>query len=281
MTSSPVILVTGASGQVGRAIRGLIGPARLLSHEALDVTDEDAVRRAVEGADVVIHLAAMTHVDGCERHPDLAHAVNGEGTRNVVGAATDLGARVVYLSTDYVFDGMKSGEYREEDRPTPINAYGRSKLEGERHVAESSTNLIVRTSWVFGEGTNFVRTILDAARREGLVKVVDDQTGRPTYAGDLAAALAYLVETSASGLINVTGDGEPCTWATVAECAIRAAGLPATVERIDSETYRRAAGRVVAPRPINSVLALAKARELGVPLGDWRRSLEGYVRAVA
>lgn len=277
--SSPGILVTGAGGQVGRALRGVIGTARFLSHDDLDVTDGEAVRRAVGEADVVIHLAAMTHVDDCERHPDLALAVNGEGTRNVAGAAAARGARVVYLSTDYVFDGTKREEYREEDPPAPINAYGRSKLEGERYVAEEPANLIVRTSWVFGEGRNFIRAILEAARTGRPVRVVDDQTGRPTYAGDLAAALAYLIETGTSGMVQVSGDGEPGTWATVAECAIAAARLPATVEHVDTETYRRMSGREVAPRPANSVLCLARARQLGVPLREWRGSLERYVRA--
>jgi dTDP-4-dehydrorhamnose reductase len=279
MMSPPGILVTGAGGQVGRALRGVIGTARFLSHDDLDVTDGEAVWRAVGEANVVVHLAAMTHVDDCERHPDLALAVNGEGTRNVAGAAAARGARVVYLSTDYVFDGTKREEYREEDPPAPINAYGRSKLEGERHVAEEPANLIVRTSWVFGEGRNFIRTIIDAARAGRPVRVVDDQTGRPTNAGDLAAALAYLIETGTSGLVQVSGDGEPGTWATVAECAIAAAGLPATVEHVDTETYRRMAGREVAPRPANSVLCLARARQLGVPLREWRGSLERYVRA--
>ena len=275
------IVVTGAGGQVGKALAERLIHARFLSHLDLDVTDEDAVRQAVGAASIVVHLAAMTNVDECERHPDRAFAVNSEGTRHAVQAAEDAGARVIFVSTDYVFDGERAGEYSEDDLPAPLGAYGRSKLEGERFVAKEPGNLIVRTSWVFGEGRNFVRTIVAAARRGGPLKVVDDQTGRPTWAEDLADALVFLVEAGISGVLHVTGDGQPSTWADVAEFAVGAAGLAASVERIDTATYRRSADRVIAPRPRNSTLSLERARRLGVPLRDWRTSVRRYVETMS
>jgi len=273
--------VTGAGGQVGRSLRQELPAARFLTRQDLDVTDGAAVRSLLKGTDVVVHLAAMTNVDRCEAEPDAAERVNGWGTGVVVDAAAASGARVVYLSTDYVFDGRKRGEYIEDDAPAPVNVYGRSKLAGEERVRAREENLIVRTSWVFGDGRNFVRTIVDAARAGRPLRVVDDQRGRPTWAGDLASALAHAVGAGTRGILHVAGDGAPCTWADLAELALEAASLTAPVERIDTDTYRRESDRVVAPRPANSVLSLERARTLGVPLADWRpsvgRCVEGLV----
>lgn len=281
MGSDLGIVVTGAGGQVGRALAERLADGRFLSHLDLDVTDEDAVRQAVGSASIVVHLAALTNVDECERDPDRAFAVNSEGTRHVVQAAGHAGARVIFASTDYVFDGERAGEYTEDDPPAPLSAYGRSKLEGERFVAKDPSNLIVRTSWVFGEGRNFIRTITAAARKGGPLEVVDDQTGRPTWAEDLADALVFLVEAGISGVLHVTGDGPPATWADVAEFAVGAAGLAASVERIDTAAYRRSAERVIAPRPRNSTLSLERAARLGVPLQNWRTSVRRYVEALS
>ena len=277
MGRASVVLVTGAGGQVGTALRARLEPARFLDRSDLDVTDQEAVRTAARGADVIVHLAAMTNVDECEARPDEAFAVNADGTRHVAEAAAAEGARMVYVSTDYVFDGEKAREYEEADSPRPINVYGKSKLEGERHVATGQANLTVRTSWVFGQGKNFVRTILGAAGRADPLRVVEDQRGRPTWAEDLAAALTYLVDVPMAGTLHVAGGGPPCTWADLAEVALETAGSSARVERIDSETYASTAGRIVAPRPRNSALSLARAVAHGVPLSDWRRSVRRYV----
>lgn len=246
----------------------------------LDVTDSLAVERAVRDVDVVVHLGALTNVDRCEAEPELAYSINADGTRNVAVAADGVGARVIYLSTDYVFDGTKAGEYTEEDEPAPINQYGRSKLEGERHVASVEGNLIVRTSWVFGEGRNFIRTILGAARDRDVLQVVGDQRGRPTYAGDLARALAALVVAPISGIVHIAGDGAPCSWAELAEAALAAAESHTRVDAIDSDTYRATADRLIAPRPPNSTLSLEKATRLGLPLFDWRDSARSYVQTM-
>ena len=188
MGTDPAVLVTGAGGQVGQALRRELPSARFLPHSELDVMVPSAVHEAAQGVDVIVHLAALTDVDACERDPKAADAVNSLGTRNVAEAAEETGARVIYVSTNYVFDGTKAEEYAEEDRPAPLNAYGRSKLAGEAEVRGRGRHLVVRTSWVFGGERNFVKTILEAAKRRGDVDVVDDQMGRPTWHRDLGGA---------------------------------------------------------------------------------------------
>lgn len=261
------------------ALRKHAPEARFLSSEDLDVTDQTAVRAAIRNVDVVIHLAALTDVDRCEAEPEFAHLVNAEGTQKVVTAAHKTGTRVIYTSTDYVFDGDKPGEYLEDDATNPINQYGRSKLAGEGYVLKETNNLVVRTSRVIGQGKNFVRTILSAGATQGHLNVVDDQRGRPTFADDLAAALVALVRMETSGVIHVCGDGPPCSWAELAEQALSRADISATVEHVDTDTYRREARRTIAPRPKNSVLSIEKARAARVPLADWRESLDRYLRA--
>lgn len=230
--------------------------------------------QACAGVDVVMHLAANTWVDACEEHPEEADRVNSGGTMNVAKSARTAGARVIYLSTDSVFSGDEEGEYSEEDQTGPVNAYGRSKLAGENHLGPG--DLIVRSSWIFGEGRNFVRTILERAR-EGPVTVVDDQWGRPTHAGALARALVFLVNKNIEGVVHVAGEGVSTTWADLATHALRAAGIDQEVIRIDTPSYLTAAGHIVAPRPRNGALALDKARSLGVPLIDWKASVSRYV----
>jgi dTDP-4-dehydrorhamnose 3,5-epimerase len=214
----------------------------------------------------------MTNVDACELHPDDAAEVNGAGARRVAAAAGRHGARTVFLSTDYVFDGMKSGEYSEDDAPCPINVYGRSKLAGERAVLEADPrNLVVRTSWVYGEGRNFIRTIRGAAADGRTLRVVDDQVGRPTAAVDIAVALKHLIACEARGIVNITGAGDPCSWADLAEVVIGG-----TVARISTEEFG-----APAPRPANSVLSLDRAATLGVPLRDWRSAVDEYLESAA
>jgi dTDP-4-dehydrorhamnose 3,5-epimerase len=272
----PRILITGAGGQIGRALRPLLPDARFAAHEDLDVTDGSAVASAARGHDVIVHLAALTNVDACEVERDRAQRVNAGGTDNVAAAARATDARIVYVSTDFVFSGESTNEYREDDPVGPINVYGDTKLQGERHL-DPDVDLIVRTSWVFGEGHNFIRTILAASER-GTVSVVDDQRGRPTAAAAVAGGVVYLVRKGASGIVHVAGDGPPCTWADLAELSLSLTGSGHGVERISTAAYVASAARVIAPRPPNSVLALDKARSLDVPLLDWRSSVEDYLR---
>ena len=280
MGIDPLVLVTGAAGQVGSALRAHLPDARFASRGELDVLDRSGLRSACRGVQVVIHLAALTDVDGCESEPQRAAQINGEGTGNVVAAAHEAGARVIYLSTDYVFDGLKLGEYEESDAPGPISAYGRSKLAGEAKASARPENLIVRTSWVFGGGRNFVSSIVSAAKRDPVVSVVDDQIGRPTSSAALARAIAHLTHAEVTGTVHVAGDGAPCTWADLAEEALAAAGCDSKIERFSTQDYARTSGRVVAPRPANSVLAIDLARRLAVPLEEWRGAVHSYARSL-
>jgi dTDP-4-dehydrorhamnose 3,5-epimerase len=243
----------------------------------LDVTDRVAVAERLQGADIVVHLAALTNVDACERDPSRARAVNDQGTSHVTTAADASGTRVIYLSTDYVFDGTKEGCYSESDETNPLNAYGSSKLAGENHILALPGSLVIRTSWVYGEGRNFITTILSAARAKRELRVVDDQKGRPTWAEDIAVALAHAIRSDISGILHLSGDGPESTWADVAEAALEAAHLPSTVTRISTSDYVRSAKQPVAARPANSMLSLSRPRELGFVLADWRESVRAYV----
>lgn len=271
------VLITGAGGQVGTALKHTAPGAKAFSHHDLDVTDARAVAEAAAGIDVIVHLAALTNVDGCEAEPDTAHRVNVGGTKNVVAAAREHGARVVFLSTDYVFSG-EDAPYSEDGDPGPVNVYGETKLAGER-LLDTERDLIVRASWIFGAGRNFVTTILRAAT-SGPVRVVDDQIGRPTSADALALALVDLIDRGVSGCVHVAGDGAPCSWADLAETAIAGSGLEAKVQRVSTEQYRSDADGTIARRPPNGTLGLDKARALGIPLVDWRTSLTAYLKGI-
>jgi dTDP-4-dehydrorhamnose reductase len=207
---------------------------------------------------LVLHAAAWTDVDGAEADPLGAARVNVEGTRNV----TALGAPVVYFSTDYVFNGGKSAPYVESDEPSPVSAYGRTKLEGEREVREG---WIVRSSWLFGwTGKNFVRTMLALGEQQDEVSVVDDQRGSPTYVGHLAEATPGLLELP-HGVWHLAADGE-CTWAEFAEAIFEEAGLDCRVRRISSQELSRPA-----MRPANSVLRSEHPEAPRLP--HWREGL--------
>ena len=280
MGRHPIVLVTGAFGQVGRALAALLPHARLYGRAELDVTDPDAVGDAITGVDHVIHLAAMTAVDRCEEEPDLARAVNQQGTQNVASAAGAARARLIYVSTDYVFDGRSGAEYREDDPVGPLNVYGHTKLGGEKAVEQVANHLTVRSSWIFGEGKNFVDTVVQRARSGAPLRVVDDQRARPTSAAGLALALVDVLERDLVGTLHVSGEGEPCSWADLASTALSYAGLDDNVQRVSTDTYRAASGRTLAARPANSTLALERARDLGVPLLDWRESVRDHVRGL-
>ncbi len=215
--------------------------------------------RLLEAPDLVLHAAAWTDVDGAEADPQEAAAVNVGGAAH----ASELGAPLVYFSTDYVFDGRKRRPYVESDPPNPLSAYGRSKLHGEAAAGERAW--IVRSSWLFGEtGQNFVRTMLQLGAERDEVAVVDDQRGCPTYVSHLAAAVRELVEGAGYGVWHLAGDGE-CTWAELAEAVFEEAGLDCEVRRITTAELGRPA-----PRPAYSVLRSEK----GAPrLPHWREGL--------
>lgn len=246
-----------------------------------DITQPSALARLFEEArpQLVIHAAAYTDVDGCERDPERAMRVNGDGARNVAQAARVFDARLVYISTDYVFDGEKGSPYEEGDPPNPRSVYGRSKLAGEAAVRENATSAIVRTAWLYGRhGRHFVQAIVDRARRGEPLRVVTDQVGSPTWSLDLARAIAALVERPGAGVFHATGGGQ-CSWfefaRAIVEEASRIADVPAApVAPISTRELGRPA-----PRPAFSVLGNRRLRELGVPpLPDWRDSLRAFLR---
>lgn len=281
MGRDPAVLITGGDGQVGRALRALLPNARAPGHDDLDITDRAALVEALDGVQSVVHLAAFTDVDGCEADPARAARVNLGGTDNVIAAARTRGAKVIYLSTDYVFGGSSSEPYTESDAPSPLNVYGSTKLGGERAVASQPTSLIVRSSWIFGEGHNFVATILRAARSGRELRIVDDQRGVPTHSDAVARALEFSLRTDLQGLVHVCGEGPIVTWAGLAQAALDIAGLDVKIRPVTTERYAADASRVVAARPAFSALDASKARSLGVPLLDWRSSLDAYIGAGA
>jgi dTDP-4-dehydrorhamnose reductase len=275
------LLVTGAGGQLGRALARLEPGAVLLDRSALDVLDPSAVAATIgrHRPAVVVHAAAWTRVDDAEADPEGAHRVNVGGTRSVAEAAAEVGALLVYVSTDYVFSGDRAEPYRERDPTGPRSVYGRTKLAGEAEAAAFGRHLVVRTSWVFGEGHNFVRSILRAAATRDELAVVDDQRGLPTYASDLAGGIRGLVDAGAEGLFHLAGGGEPGSWADLAEVALAAAGSPVHVRRVSTADYFAGRSTPVAPRPASSVLDCAKAAALGVALRPWQDAVAEYVPA--
>ncbi|MFB3820397.1 MAG: dTDP-4-dehydrorhamnose reductase, partial [Candidatus Methylomirabilales bacterium] len=274
------ILVTGAKGQLGVELLRSLAP--LGEVVGRDLPELDIVRPAAAGAvaalapDCVVHAAAATDVDGCERDPALAMAVNGDGTRHVAEGCRRAGARLVYLSTDFVFDGAKRTPYLEDDPPAPLSAYGRSKLEGERAAQRVPDWCIVRTAWLYGpHGRNFVKAILRKAAAGERLRVVHDQVGSPTYAPDLAAAIARLVAGKLAGTYHVTNAGA-CSWYEFAREILRQAGLAVPVQPIDTRTLDRPA-----PRPAYSVLAHAALERAGLPpMRPWREALADMLAAL-
>jgi dTDP-4-dehydrorhamnose reductase len=252
-----------------------------LSRKEVDITDSSLVDRAFDEAeaDVVVHCAAFTAVDDCELQPEVAFKVNGEGTRNVARACQRRDIPILYLSTDYVFDGEKPEPYVETDRPSPLNVYGQTKLAGEDGVRELAARFwIVRVSWLFGPwGRNFVRAILDQAQRGQRLRVVADQVGAPTYTMDLAAKIEGIFTRAEGGIYHVTNQGY-CSWFEFAKEILHQAGLDhITVSPIPSSALDRRARR-----PGNSRLANTRLEASGLGLlPPWQDAVRCYLsRAV-
>jgi dTDP-4-dehydrorhamnose reductase len=276
--------VTGAAGQLGRAVVSLLGPRTAWAggRDEMDIRDPASVARVLDRIhpDVVINAAAFNDVDGAEADPGAAMAVNAIGAGHLARECGARGALLVHVSTDYVFDGAKREPYREEDCPRPLGVYGVSKLAGCQLVAAAGgEHLIVRTSGVFGaggsrvKGGSFVERIVARARAGQRLRVVADQVFSPTYAPDLAAALVTLVEGGGRGLLHVTNTGS-CSWHELAVAALQIAGVNAPVEAIRAEELG-----APARRPPYSVLSNDRARALGLPpLRPWRDALAEFLR---
>ncbi|HEY6085484.1 MAG TPA: dTDP-4-dehydrorhamnose reductase, partial [Nitrospira sp.] len=226
--------------------------------------------------EVVLHAGAYTNVDGAEREPDRARAINAAGTAAVARAAQRIHARLIYISTDYVFDGKKTVPYSEEDDPNPINMYGRTKLEGEVAARQYCENtLVVRTAWLYGRaGSNFAKTIMRLARERPVLDVVSDQKGCPTFADDLAGALADLIKSDTRGICHVTNSGES-TWHEFAEAIIRLMDASTVVRPISTAQ----AGRL-AQRPTYSVLTNERFAGMYRPLPHWQDALQRFMKPV-
>ncbi|MDI6619043.1 MAG: dTDP-4-dehydrorhamnose reductase [Clostridiales bacterium] len=286
------ILVTGAKGQLGSQIINIIkggkseiGPISAsykdseikgIDIDDLDITDIDKVIKFMEDykADIIINSAAFTNVDLCESKEDEAFKANAIGARNMAIAAQNTGAKLIHISTDYVFDGNGDKPYREFDVPNPVSVYGKTKLLGEEYVKEfCSRYFIVRTAWLYGyNGRNFVKTIIKAANEKGHLDVVDDQRGCPTNAEDLSHHILKIALTDEYGIYHCTGNGE-CTWYDFAKKIVEYANIPCTVSPIKSDKLQRAA-----KRPTYSVLDNMMLRlTVGDQMRQWEDALREYI----
>lgn len=274
------ILVTGATGGLGSQFIELVRrkypqwECAGLAKEQLDITAvgvTDTIRRI--GPDVILHAAAMTNVNLCEIRPELAWKINVAGTRAVSSAAKITDARMIFISTDYVFDGNKKEPYREEDETNPLNVYGRTKVEGEEIVRKLDKSLIVRTSWLYGgAGRNFVSTMLNLAQKQSEVRVVTDQVGAPTSYPDLSEALAHVVEKNVEGVLHITNSG-CCSWFEFAKAVFEEKNIKVDVIPVSSEEFKRAA-----TRPSNSRFSSARFEgTTGYVMRSWRSALKYYI----
>ncbi len=271
------LLVTGAAGMLGRDVMLAAGNAGHqvvgYGHAELDIGDADAVGAKIEGErpDVVINCAAWTDVDGAEEAEQEATAVNGAGAGNVAAAAAAVGASVVYVGSDYVFDGSKGAPYVETDQTAPLSAYGRSKLAGEEATrAANKRHFVVRSAWLFGTGgPNFVETMLRLAADHGEVLVVRDQVGSPTYTWHLAYGIVRLIEGVEFGIHHMAAAGS-CSWYEFAREIFEQANVECKVMSATTEMLGRPA-----PRPAYS--ALASQREHAIELPSWQDGLAAYL----
>lgn len=275
------VLVTGVNGQLGHdVVNELIkrGHTPIATDaEEMDITDAEAVEKVItsEKPDAVIHCAAYTAVDKAEENPDICHKVNGEGTRNIAAICKKLDIKMMYISTDYVFDGEGTRPWEPDDAVTePLNVYGLTKYEGEKAVRDNVDKFfIVRIAWVFGEnGNNFIKTMLRLGEQNGAVKVVDDQVGSPTYTYDLSVLLCDMIESDRYGIYHATNEGF-CSWYEFACEIFKAAGMDVEVTPVRSGEFP-----VKAKRPHNSRMSKDKLEDNGFKrLPDWHDATKRYV----
>lgn len=278
------VLVTGAKGQLGADLmnelkkQGLVGIG--VDIEEMDITDAEACMRVIAGADVdaVIHCAAYTAVDAAEDNLELCRKINGDGTRNVALACKAADVKMMYISTDYVFDGKGTRPWEPDDHRDPLNVYGLTKCEGELAIEELlETYFTVRIAWVFGvAGKNFIRTMLRLGKERGAVSVVDDQVGSPTYTYDLARLLVDMIQTERYGRYHATNEGT-CSWYEFAVEIFRQAGMDhVTVTPVSSSEF---AAKAV--RPENSRMSKEKLSDNGFTrLPSWQDALSRFLKEI-
>ena len=277
------VTLFGATGLLGQDlvcalyIAKLAGVAELSSKNA-DLRDSPRVNQVIRDSrpDWIILSAAYTDVDGCESNRDLAMSVNCDGAVHVAQAAHECGSRLLFVSTDYVFDGTKPAPYETTDPRHPINVYGESKARAEERLLEILPEVcIVRTSWLFGHGGKcFPATILKLAASRPEISVVNDQRGSPTFTRDLATALVELCRKDARGIVHVTNAGD-CTWYDFAKEIVQTAGLPTKVKPVTTAEFPRPARR-----PANSVLSPASLHARGIQMPDWKDALRRYLNGI-
>jgi dTDP-4-dehydrorhamnose reductase len=278
-----ILLVIGAKGMLGKDLVGVLHSSfpddEIVGWdiEEIDIKKEDESIFKIERLrpDILIHIAAYTDVDGCERDAERAFAVNADGTKYAALAASRCRAKLVYLSTDYVFDGNKREPYVESDLPHPLNVYGRSKLQGEQYVQELVKNaLIIRTQWLYGRhGKNFVDSILQQAKVKRALSIVNDQMGSPTCTVDLAKAISVLIQFDTQGIFHVA-NSDRCTWFTFGQAILNFSGMnEVKVIPVSSEELGRPA-----VRPSYSVFNCQKLKEkTGLTLRPWSEALKDYL----
>ncbi|NMM65087.1 dTDP-4-dehydrorhamnose reductase [Clostridium sp. P21] len=286
------ILITGAKGQLGSQIRSIIErrnselgkidkiyydvEVKYVDFKEMDITKLDVVLNFVRDLkpDIIINCAAYTNVDKCESDLDNAFKVNSIGPRNLAIAAEKVNAKLLHVSTDYVFNGMGNIPFKEYDIPQPVSVYGKTKLLGEQYVRENcSKYFIVRTAWLYGKyGKNFVYTIVNAAKERGHLDVVDDQRGNPTNAEDLAYHILKIALTEEYGLYHCTGEGE-CSWYDFACRIVEYAGIDCTVNQVTSDKLNRAAKRPSFSSLDNMMLRSTTGNEMR----DWEKALEAFI----
>lgn len=285
------ILVTGCNGQLGRAINRVYekDEVEFINTDVaegdgivvLDITNVDAVLSLVRETrpDAIINCAAHTNVDKCEEQWDLAYKINAIGPRNLSIAATEVGAKLIHVSTDYVFEGNATKPQTEFEEVHPVSAYGKTKLEGERFVQQFAQKyFIVRTAWLYGDGKNFAKTMLRLAETHDKVSVVCDQIGSPTSAMELARMIHHLEPTENYGLFHGTCEGY-CSWADFASEVFRLAGKNTEVEYITTEEYQRR-NPASAKRPAYSVLDNYMLRlTTDYKMADWKRAIAEYMES--
>lgn len=275
------IIVTGCNGQLGRAVNKLYagnGAYELVNTDVgeLDITDVDQVMAFVREVKpyAIINCAAHTAVDACETEVDMAYRINAIGPRNLSIAATETDAKMIHISTDYVFDGKGSRPYREFDPVGPQGVYGASKLAGENFVKDFADKyFIIRTAWLYGDGKNFVKTMLRLSETHDRVRVVRDQVGSPTSADELAKAIAYLLPTENYGLFHGTCEGD-CSWSEFAQEIFSLAGKKTEVEAITTEEYGAAASRPAYSILENYMFKLTS----DFMFKDWHDAIARYIK---
>lgn len=280
-------LITGGGGQLGFDVRRDLlhrdvseSDVAAPSSKELDITDARAVEKYIGNfqPNVIIHCAAYTNVDGAESDQEACRKVNVEGTRNLVRAAEKVDAKIIYISTDYVFDGESAEPYEIDAKTNPKSVYGQTKYEGEEIVREYPKHFIVRIAWIFGiNGRNFIKTMLKVANDRDEVAVVDDQIGSPTYTVDLAKFLVDLSKTEKYGIYHATNEGF-CSWAEFTEEIYKNAGLDTKVKKVSTEEYIELAGKPQAKRPKFSKLSKDSIEQNGFErLPAWQDAVKRYI----